>query len=63
MPLPNEDDPHSFREEAVRYRKRAAAVFDNMELRESYLALARSYERLADALVKRENGTPECAGS
>ena len=43
------NDPSRYLEEAVQYRKRAAAVFENFELRESYLALARSYELLLDA--------------
>jgi hypothetical protein len=30
--------PRQYLEEAVQYRKRAAAVFDNFELRESYLS-------------------------
>jgi len=46
-------DPHQCLEEAARYRERAAATFDNSELRDSYLALARSYERLANALQMR----------
>jgi len=47
-------DPHQYLEEAVQYRKQAAEVFENFELRDSYLALARSYEMLADALTRRE---------
>ena len=54
MILPH-DDPCQFIEEAVQYRKRAAAVFDSSELRESYLALARSYERLAEALERHRS--------
>jgi hypothetical protein len=54
MNLPH-DDPCQFLEEAIRYRERAAEVFDRSELRESYLALARSYERLADALGRRRS--------
>ena len=48
------DDQLHCLEEAARYRKRAAAMFDNAELRDSYLALARSYEQLANALRRRE---------
>ena len=51
------NDPSRYLEEAVQYRKRAAAVFENFELRESYLALARSYELLLDALGSREPST------
>jgi transposase len=51
------NDPSRYLEEAVQYRKRAAAVFENFELRESYLALARSYELLLDALESREPST------
>jgi transposase len=47
-------DPREYLEEAARYRKRAAAAFDTLELREGYLALARSYELLLDALARRE---------
>jgi len=51
------NDPSRYLEEAIQYRKRAAAVFENTELRESYLALARSYELLLDALESREPST------
>jgi transposase len=47
-------DSREYLVEAARYRKRAAAAFDIFELREGYLALARSYELLLDALAKRE---------
>src|SRR5215475_7551935 len=47
-------DPREYLEEAARCRKRAAAAFDAFELREGYLALARSYELLLDALARRE---------
>jgi hypothetical protein len=46
-------DPRQYLEEAARYRERAATLFDNPELRDSFLALARSYELLAHAA-----GTP-----
>ena len=39
-----------YREEARRARERAAAVNNDNKLRDSYLALAREYERLADLL-------------
>jgi transposase len=47
-------DLRQYLEEAVQYRKKAAAAFETFELRESYLALARSYELLVDALARRE---------
>ena len=35
-------------------------MFDNAEMRDSYLALARSYEQLADALGRQEpSSNPE----
>jgi transposase len=52
MTLPR--DPRQYLEEAVQYRKKAAAALDSFELCESYLALARSYELLVDALTRRE---------
>jgi len=52
MSLPH--NPRQYLEEAAQYRKKAAAMFDTPELRESYLALARSYELLLDGLVMRE---------
>jgi transposase len=51
------NDPRYYLEEAAQCRKRAAAVFENFELRESYLSLARSYELLLDALESRELST------
>ena len=50
-------DPRQYLEEAAQYRKNAAATFNNVELRESYLALARSYELLLDGLARREPST------
>ena len=52
MTLPH--DARQYLEDAVQYRKKAAAAFDSFELSESYLALARSYELLVDALTSRE---------
>ena len=43
-------DQSWYRKEAGRARERAAAVINNDKLRDSYLALAREYERLADLL-------------
>ena len=47
-------DPRQYLNEAVQYRRRAAAASESFELRESYIALARSYELLVDALASRE---------
>ena len=46
-------DPRYYSEQAASYRKKAAATTDSAELRESYLALAVSYERLANVLDQR----------
>ena len=50
-------DPRQYLDKAVKYRRRAAAASENFELRESYIALARSYELLVDALTSREPPT------
>jgi transposase len=50
-------DPRQYMVEAAKYREKAAAMFNSPELRESYLALARSYELLVDGLAKREPST------
>ena len=42
-----------YRAEAERLRKRAAAAENDAPLRDSYLSLAREYERLADVLEAR----------
>ena len=42
-----------YRNEAQRLRQRAAAVQNDDGLRNSYLSLAREYERLADVLEDR----------
>ena len=46
-------DPRYYSEQAANYRKKAAATMDSAELRENYLALAVSYERLANVLDQR----------
>jgi hypothetical protein len=46
-------DPRYYREQAARYRERAAATLDSAELQDSYVGLAVSYERLADTLEQR----------
>ena len=45
-------DPERYRREDDDFRKKAEAAADNRELRDSYLALAIEYERLADILEK-----------
>ena len=51
-----------YRAEAQRLRARAAIVENDDRLRDSYLSLAREYERLADVLEGRrpiaEEGAP-----
>ena len=44
-------------DEAARYREQAAATPDSGGLRESFLALARCYEQLAETVAKRERLT------
>lgn len=46
-------DPRYYREQAARYREKAAATMDSAEFRESYMSLAVSYERLADVLEQK----------
>ena len=46
-------DPRYYSEQAANCRKKAAATTDSAELRESYLALAVNYERLANVLDQR----------
>jgi hypothetical protein len=46
-------DSSWYRREAVRFRQRAATITDDNQLRDSYLSLARCYERLAEALEGR----------
>jgi hypothetical protein len=48
-----------YRDEARRTRERAAAVKNDEQLRDSYLALAREYERLADLLEANRADTAE----
>jgi hypothetical protein len=49
-------DPRRYREEAGEFRKLAATAADSQELRDSYLALALQYERLATILEKATSG-------
>jgi len=51
-------DPGYYRDEAAQRRKRAATTSDSAELRDSYLALARSYERLDVKEVQLEPTPP-----
>jgi hypothetical protein len=50
--MTNLRDPRRYREEAAHVRKMAAISTDSSELRDSYLALAIEYERLAQVLEK-----------
>ena len=45
-------DPGRYREEAAHFREMANAAIDSAELRDSYLALAVQYERLAEVLER-----------
>jgi hypothetical protein len=45
-------DSKWYREEAAQLREKAVAA-DHEQLRESYLALAREYDRLADVMEDR----------
>ena len=48
--MPHGRDPQAYREEAAQLRGRASAATDSARLRDSYLALAIQYERLANVL-------------
>ena len=50
----NTRNPKWYRAEATRCREQAIATADSAELRDSYLALALQYERLATILEKGE---------
>jgi hypothetical protein len=52
-------DPRQYREEAARCREQAAATLDSAQLRDSYLALAIQYERMADVLDQGEAARPD----
>ena len=55
-------DPHRYREEAAHFLELARQVGDSPELRDSYLALALQYERLARILEERDKpGAPVTA--
>ena len=57
-------DPHRYREEAAHFLELARKVGDSRELRDSYLALALQYERLARILEERDNpGAPVSAAA
>lgn len=58
-PMSEERRDHSwYREEAKRLRQRAGAITNDNQLRDSYLGLAREYDRLADVLEGRSPPTP-----
>jgi hypothetical protein len=58
----NARDPRRYREEAAHFREMAAAATDSAELRDSYLGLARQYERLASFLEKAASAPKPEAG-
>jgi hypothetical protein len=47
-------DPSWYRQEAERLCQRAAMIINDDHLRDSYLGLAREYERLADPAKDKE---------
>ena len=51
-------DAGRYREDAARFRERAAAAADDADLRESYLAVAKEFERLADLLEGKPAAPP-----
>jgi hypothetical protein len=53
MSQPHGHGPDYYREHAAVYGEKAAAALDSAVLRESYLALAVCYERLADVLEEK----------
>lgn len=48
--MTNSHDASRYREDAARFRQRAADAADDADLRNSYLAAAREFEKLADLL-------------
>ena len=58
-------DASRYRDDAARFRKRAAAASDDHDLRDSYLSAAREFERLADLLEEksRPQSTPQSAAA
>jgi two-component system, chemotaxis family, chemotaxis protein CheY len=54
-------DASRYRDDAARFRKRAAAASDDHDLRDSYLSAAREFDRLADLL--EEKSTPQSAAA
>ena len=49
-PCGTQRNPSWYRQEADRLRQRATAITADDQLRDSYLSLAREYERLAEVL-------------
>jgi len=58
-------DPQRYRDDAARFLRLAEACADEAGLRDSYLALAGAYQRLADTLerIDRELGSQPSFGS
>jgi hypothetical protein len=55
--------PSRYREEASRFRGLAMAAVDSARLRDSYLALAIEFERLADTLEKGADAARDRVGN
>lgn len=58
-------DASRYRDDAARFRKRAAAASDDHDLRDSYLSAAREFDRLADLLEEksRPHSVPQPAAA
>jgi hypothetical protein len=54
-PCGTQRNPSWYRQEAERLRQRATAITADDQLRDSYLSLAREYERLAEVLEGRSS--------
>ena len=63
MPLSHLRDPNRYREQASRFLRMADSSPDSPPLRDSYLALAVAYERLADILGNFAPSTPRIAAT
>ena len=60
--MPELRDPQRYREEAAHLLELARAVTDSQELRDSYLALALQYERLARILEEGDRSVAQTSG-
>ena len=63
MPFSHLRDPNHYRKQAARFLRMADSSSDSPPLRDSYLALAIGYERLADILGKFAPSTPRLAAT